>query len=156
MGEAETIVIAADHAGHALKEVLREELLNMGYQILDLGTNGPKAVDYPDYGNAVAAALVSKRAGRGIVICGTGIGVGMAANRHRHIRAVVCHDVTTARLGRLHNDANVLALGARVIGEEVAKDCLRAFLSTGYEGGRHDRRIAKLSQPVEGVADVAV
>jgi len=156
MAEGKIIAVAADHAGRKLKDVLRDELERMGYDVLDLGTDGTDAVDYPDYGNAVAEALADKRADCGVAVCGTGIGIAMAANRHPHVRAVVSHDVTTARLGRLHNDANVLALGARVIGEEVAKDCLRTFLTTAYEGGRHDRRVAQLSQPIKGEADVAV
>lgn len=156
MAGGKIIAVAADHAGRKLKDILRDELKRMGYDVLDLGTDGTDAVDYPDYGNAVAEALIGKRADCGVAVCGTGIGIAMAANRHPHVRAVVSHDVTTARLGRLHNDANVLALGARVVGEEVAKDCLRTFLTTAYEGGRHDRRVAKLSRPVKGAADVAV
>ncbi|MAG95913.1 MAG: ribose 5-phosphate isomerase B [Alphaproteobacteria bacterium] len=142
---ATTVAIAADHAGYQLKEILKRQLEDMGYGVLDLGTNGPDSVDYPDFGQAVAQALVARQAIYGVALCGTGIGISIAANRHAEVRAALCHDALTARLSRLHNDANVLALGARVIGEEVAKDCLREFLGTAYEGGRHDRRVAKLS-----------
>ena len=155
------IAVAADHAGLRLKSVISEELEALGWRVLDLGTDGPEAVDYPDYGDALAVTLGSGEAGCGVLVCGTGIGIAIAANRHPHVRAAVCHDVTTARLARRHNDANVLALGARIVGEQVARDCLRAFLATAYEGGRHDPRVAKLGRPAPGgpredVADAAV
>ena len=111
----------------------------------ELGTDGPDSVDYPDFAAALADAIASGRADRGVLVCGTGIGISIAANRNPAVRAALCHDATTARLSREHNDANVLVLGARLIGEEVARDCLSVFLSTKYEGGRHDRRVAKLS-----------
>ena len=141
----ETIAIAADHAGFELKELLKAELAAGGFLPLDLGTHGPESVDYPDFADRLAAALEEGRAGRGVLVCGTGIGISMAANRYRHIRAAVCHDGTSARLCRLHNDANVLALGSRLIGIETAKDCLQAFLATAFEGGRHARRVDKMS-----------
>jgi ribose 5-phosphate isomerase B len=141
----ETIAIAADHAGFDLKETLKAELGARGFTALDLGAHGRESVDYPDFADALAAAIKDGRASRGVLICGTGIGISIAANRHRHLRAAVCHDTTSARLSRQHNDANVLALGARLVGPEVAKDCLAVFLATPYEGGRHDRRIAKMS-----------
>ena len=142
----ETIAIAADHAGFELKELLKADLAARGFQPLDLGTDGPDSVDYPDFADKVAAALKEGHDMRGVLICGTGIGISIAANRHRHIRAAVCHDSTSAKLARQHNNANVLALGARLLGPEVAKDCLGAFLSTAFEGGeRHTRRVGKLS-----------
>lgn len=141
----DAVAIAADHAGFDLKEILKAELSSLGCRVLDLGTGGPQSVDYPDFADALAAALADGRAGRGVLICGTGIGISIAANRHRHLRAALCHDSVSARLARAHNDANVLALGARLIGVEVAKDCLRVFLSTPFEGGRHAGRVAKLS-----------
>jgi ribose 5-phosphate isomerase B len=141
----ETIAIAADHAGFALKSVLSAELARLGYRALDLGTGSIESVDYPDYADALAGQIESGKVKRGVLICGTGIGMGIAANRHRAVRAAVCHDATSASLARRHNDANVLTLGARLIGDEVAKDCLRVFLETEFEGGRHLRRIAKLS-----------
>lgn len=140
----ETIAIASDHAGVALKSELTDELSRLGLSALDLGTNSEDSVDYPDMANALAAALKDGRATRGVLICGSGLGISMAANRHAHIRAAPCHDSLSARLARQHNDANVLALGARLIGIETAKDCLRTFIETEFEGGRHQRRVAKL------------
>ncbi len=141
----ETIAIAADHAGYDLKVLLVPELRSLGFEVLDLGTDSPDSVDYPDFADALARAIETGEARRGVLVCGTGIGIAIAANRHRGVRAGVCHDATTARLTRQHNDANVLALGSRIVGLEVAKDCLRAFLSTEFEGGRHQRRVAKMS-----------
>jgi ribose 5-phosphate isomerase B len=141
----ETIAIAADHAGFELKAILGKELAELGYRVLDLGTDGPASVDYPDFADAMARAIEQGKAQRGVLICGSGIGIAMAANRHRSLRAAPCHDITSARLARAHNDANVLSLGARFIGAEVARDCLRTFLATDFEGGRHERRVAKLS-----------
>jgi ribose 5-phosphate isomerase B len=142
---AETIAIAADHGGYELKRALMPELEALGFDVLDLGTNGPEAVDYPHFADLLAAAIASGRAQRGLLICGTGIGMSMAANRHRAIRCGLAHDVTTARLARQHNNANVLALGARVVGAEIAKDCLKTFFTTEFEGGRHARRVAQFS-----------
>ncbi|MFZ5609298.1 MAG: ribose 5-phosphate isomerase B [Pseudomonadota bacterium] len=141
-----TIAIASDHAGFALKTVLVEELEAMGYEVLDLGADTTQSVDYPDYGRALAEAVAAGRADKGIAICGSGIGIAIAANRNPKIRAAVCASGLAARLARQHNDANVLALGERLIGVEVAKDCLREFLTTPFEGGRHARRVAKLGQ----------
>ncbi len=141
-----TVALAADHAGFALKEELATELAKAGVEFIDLGTNSTDSVDYPDFGRAVAEAVAEGRADRGVIICGTGIGISIAANRVSGVRAAVCHDATTARLAREHNDANVLALGARIVGAEVAKDCLQAFLSTPFDGGeRHQRRVGKLA-----------
>ncbi len=142
---ADICAIASDHAGYDLKEALKGHLAGHDLEVLDLGTDGPESVDYPDFAAALAAAVAEGRAARGVLVCGTGIGISIAANRNPAIRAALCHDTTTARLSRQHNDANVLVLGGRLIGEEVAKDCLSVFLSTAYEGGRHDRRVAKLS-----------
>ena len=138
------IAIASDHAGYDLKTILAKELAEMGYEVLDLGTDGPQSVDYPDFGSALAEVVRTGEVDRGILICGTGIGISMAANRHPGVRAAVCWDETSARLTREHNDANVLALGARLLGVEVAKDCVRTFLSTDFAGGRHAGRVAKL------------
>ena len=138
------IALAADHAGYELKTTLVEELRSMGHEILDLGTDGPGSVDYPDYGTALAESIASGKAERGVAVCGTGIGISIAVNRHPGVRAALCHDETSARLAREHNDANVLALGARLIGTEVAKSCLRTFLETEFAGGRHVARVAKL------------
>ncbi len=141
---SERIAIASDHAGFELKSSLKDWLAGQGIEVLDLGTHGPESVDYPDFGDAMAEAVRSGRATRGILVCGSGIGISIAANRHRAVRCALCHDVTSARLARLHNDANVIALGARVIGADVARDCVSAFLSTTFEGGRHQRRIDKM------------
>jgi ribose 5-phosphate isomerase B len=141
---SETIAIASDHGGFTLKEVLKPELERLGFSVLDLGPESNASVDYPDFANALAAALAAGRAGRGVLICGSGIGISIAANRHRHIRAALVHDALGARLCRQHNDANVLCLGERLIGVDVAKDCLKVFLTTDFEGGRHQNRVAKL------------
>jgi ribose 5-phosphate isomerase B len=140
-----TVALAADHAGFELKNTLKAALLRRAVEVLDLGAHDATSVDYPDMAAALAAALADGRAGRGVLVCGTGIGISIAANRHRHVRAALCHDTTTARLARQHNDANVLALGARTVGTEVAVDCLEAFLDTAFEGGRHRRRVDKLA-----------
>lgn len=140
-----TVALASDHAGYELKAQIGRQLEDAGYTVLDLGTDGPASVDYPDFAAALAAAVTDGRAQRGVLICGSGIGISIAANRHPGIRAALVHDVTTARLSREHNDANVIALGARVIGPEIAKDCVDVFLKTAFEGGeRHSRRIAKM------------
>ena len=142
--QPEAIAIASDHAGFALKEILKAELAQLGFRVLDLGPDSEASVDYPDFANALAAALGKGEAKRGVLICGSGIGISIAANRHRHIRAALVHDGLGARLCREHNDANVLALGARLIGVDVAKDCLKVFLTTDFAGGRHQNRVAKL------------
>jgi ribose 5-phosphate isomerase B len=139
------VAVAADHGGYELKTALLPELKALGFEVLDLGTGSTDSVDYPNFANAVAEAIGSGRAQRGMLICGTGIGMSIAANRYRHIRCALAHDATTARLARQHNDANVLALGARVLGLETAKACLRTFFTTAFDGGRHARRVAQLS-----------
>jgi ribose 5-phosphate isomerase B len=139
------VAVAADHGGYDLKAALLPELETLGFEVLDLGTHNGDAVDYPNFANALGRALSDGRAQRGLLLCGTGIGMSIAANRHRHVRCALAHDATTARLARQHNDANVLALGARSVGIEVAKDCVRTFFTTSFEGGRHARRVALLS-----------
>ena len=142
---SEIIAIAADHAGFDLKQELVVLLAGQGYDVLDLGTDGPDSVDYPDFAEKMADVLLSGRAGRGILVCGSGIGIGIAANRYPGIRAATCTDATMARLSRAHNDANIISLGARVVGYETARDCVLTFLSTPFDGGeRHQRRIDKL------------
>lgn len=149
MPTAETIVaLASDHAGVALRRVLAAAIEAGGQHVLDLGADGAESVDYPDFADALAQALGEGRAARGVLVCGSGIGIAIAANRHPHIRCAVVHDATSARLARAHNDANVIALGARLLGEAVALDCLAAFLATAFEGGRHARRVQKLSGKV--------
>ena len=143
-----TIAIASDHAGFDLKTTLKRDLKDAGYATVDLGTKDRESVDYPDFAYALARTLKAGKAERGVLVCGTGIGIGMAANRHPEIRAAVVHDALGARLCRQHNDANVICFGGRMIGSEVARDCLKVFLETEFEGGRHARRVEKLSQPV--------
>jgi ribose 5-phosphate isomerase B len=142
---SETIAIAADHGGFDLKSILVPELRGLGYEVLDLGTMSHDSVDYPDLAATLAGAIAEGRATRGVLICGTGIGMSIAANRHRAVRAALVHDATSARLARQHNDANVLVLGGRMLGAEVAKDCVKTFFATEFEGGRHARRVAKMS-----------
>ncbi len=142
---AATIAIASDHGGYDLKQLLIDDLKAKGHEVLDLGTNGPDSVDYPDYADLMAAAIKGGKAGCGILLCGTGIGISIAANRHPELRAALVHDALTARLSRLHNDANVIVMGGRILGIELAKDCLDVFLKTEFEGGRHARRVAKMS-----------
>ena len=143
---AQTIAVASDHGGIELKALICSELEGRGLGVLDLGTDGPSSVDYPDFAMKLAEAIKEGRAARGVLICGTGIGISIAANRHAHIRAALVHDAFGARMARQHNDANVLVLGGRTIGSEVAKDCLVLFLETPFEGGRHARRVAKLAE----------
>ena len=143
------IALGADHGGYSLKNRLAAALVEAGHQVMDFGTDGPASVDYPDFAQAVCGAVAEKRADYGLLVCGTGIGMSIAANRNPAIRCALVHDVTTARLTRAHNDANVLALGARIIGEEVALDILRTFLATDFDGGRHERRLAKLNPAPE-------
>jgi ribose 5-phosphate isomerase B len=145
MSRSLIVAVGADHGGVGLKNRLAATLIEGGHQVLDFGTDSSASVDYPDFAKSVCAAVAQAEADFGILVCGTGIGMSIAANRHAAIRCGLAHDVTTARLTRAHNNANVLALGARITGEEVALDILGAFLSTPYEGGRHDRRIAKLN-----------
>lgn len=138
------IVIACDHGGFELKEAFKNVLSEQGYDVIDLGVHSTESVDYPDYGDALAKEIEKGTANKGVLICGSGIGISIAANRNPAVRAAVCHSGLTARLARQHNDANVLSLGARIIGVETALDCLKEFLNTEFEGGRHARRVAKL------------
>ena len=137
--------LAADHAGFALKNSMKAVLEEQGVSLIDLGPETADPVDYPDMAGKLAAALKDGPAQQGLLVCGTGIGISIAANRHRHVRAALCHDVTTAAMARQHNDANVLVLGARVVGPAVAVDCLNVFLDTPFEAGRHQRRVEKLA-----------
>jgi ribose 5-phosphate isomerase B len=141
-----TIAVASDHAGYDLKEILKSDLQRAGYAVLDLGTNSTVSVDYPDFGSAMAETIAGGRAEKGVVVCGTGIGISIAVNRNPKVRGALAHDVTSARLSREHNDANVVAFGARLIGAEVAREALKVFLATPFEGGRHAGRVAKLSR----------
>lgn len=138
------IAIGADHAGFPMKNTLVAWLQAEGHHVHDFGTNGPDSVDYPDYAHVVCAAVTAGEADFGVLVCGTGLGMSYAANRHHGIRCAMLGETTSARLSRQHNDANVVAMGARMIGDEMATDILRTFLATGFEGGRHQRRVAKI------------
>jgi len=140
------VAVASDHAGLPLKDLLKADLLAMGHEVSDLGTHDTASVDYPDFGYAAAETVAQGKAERAVICCGTGIGISIAANRNAGVRAALCHDVTTARLAREHNDANVLALGARVMGTEAARDCLKAFMETAFAAGRHAPRVDKLGR----------
>jgi len=140
------IAVASDHAGFDLKEILKRDLQDAGHDVLDLGTNSTASVDYPDFGKAMGEAIASGKAERGVIVCGSGIGISIAANRNPKVRAVLAHDVTSARLSREHNDANVIAFGQRLIGVEVAREALKVFLDTKWAGGRHAGRVDKLSK----------
>ncbi|MEK9671523.1 MAG: ribose 5-phosphate isomerase B [Rhodospirillaceae bacterium] len=141
------IAIACDHAGLGLKSELVETLKADGGEVLDLGTNSEDSVDYPDFGYAMAKAIREGKADTGVLVCGSGIGISIAANRHPEVRAALIHDALGARMCRQHNDANVICFGGRMIGIETAKDCLKEFLATEFEGGRHARRVGKLGNP---------
>ena len=138
------VAIGSDHAGFALKGELAEQLATLGYEVNDLGTHSEDRVDYPDFGAAVAAEVAEGRADFGVCICGSGLGIAMAANKVPGVRAAPLHDATSARLAREHNDANVACFGARLIGPETAKEALGAFCATDFEGGRHAPRVQKL------------
>ena len=139
-----TVAIACDHAGFPIKSILKTELEQSDHQVIDLGTHSQDSVDYPDFGFALASALGKNEADFGVLVCGSGIGISIAANRHPQVRTALVHDALGAKMCRLHNDANVICFGGRMIGEEVAKDCLDIFLRTDFEGGRHARRVNKL------------
>ena len=138
------IAIGADHGGYSLKEILIEDLKSSGYDLEDLGTYSMDSVDYPDFSQKVCNQVTQGQADLGILICGTGIGMSIAANKHQGIRAGLCGDVYSAKLTRQHNNSNVLCLGARVIGDELAKMIVHTWLDAEFEGGRHQGRIDKL------------
>lgn len=139
------IAIGADHGGFEMKEELKPLLAELGHEVVDVGCDSTASVDYPDFAAVVAEQVVSGRCGFGILICGTGIGMSIAVNRQPQIRAALCHDEYTARLSRQHNNANVLCLGARVIGAGVAAAIVRTWLTSTFEGGRHQLRVSKYS-----------
>jgi len=139
------IALASDHAGYVLKDELAGWLRELGHEVTDLGTNGPESVDYPDFGKRLADAIASGSTERGVAVCGSGIGISIAVNRNRACRCARVDDPLSAALAREHNDANVLALGARLIGSDMAKACVSAFLGTDFAGGRHQRRVDQLS-----------
>jgi len=143
------IALAADHAGYQLKDDLVRWLGELGHDVTDLGTNGPESVDYPEYGARVAKAVALGDVERGVAVCGSGIGISIAVNREPKCRCARVDDPLSAQLAREHNDANVLALGARLIGSDMAKACVAAFLDTEFAGGRHQRRVDQLSHELQ-------
>ncbi len=138
------IAIGCDHAGFLLKEELKAFLQALGHEVEDVGTHSLDSVDYPDFARMVAEAVAVGRVERGIVICGTGIGSSIVANKVPGVRAALCHESYTARMSREHNDANVLALGGRVLGVELAKEIVQVWLASEFQGGRHARRVEKI------------
>lgn len=138
------IAIACDHGGYRLKEVLKASMIAQGYEVIDFGTNSEESVDYPDYAYKAAKAVADKECERGVVVCGTGIGVSIVANKVDGIRCALVHDLFSAKATRQHNDTNMIAMGGRVIGEGLALEILNTWLHTDYEGGRHDQRIEKM------------
>jgi ribose 5-phosphate isomerase B len=140
------IALVADHAGYLLKDELVTWLREQGHDVADLGTNGPESVDYPEYGARLARAIASGEADRGIAVCGSGIGIAIAINREPRCRCAQVMEPLSAELSRSHNDANVIALGARLIGGDMARACVAAFVETEFAGGRHQRRVDQLSQ----------
>ncbi|HEY9552191.1 ribose 5-phosphate isomerase B [Allosphingosinicella sp.] len=141
------IAIASDHAAIEMKAALVEHMRVLGHEVVDLGPETGESVDYPDYGYKLADAIASGDVDKGVALCGSGIGISIAINRHPAARAALVSEPLSARLAREHNDANVIAMGARIIGTEMAKDCLNAFLATNFGGDRHNRRVEKLSNP---------
>jgi len=140
------IVLACDHGGFELKEAVKEHLIKNGYDVNDIGVYNTNSVDYPDYGKNAAEIVAKNEADKGIVICGTGIGISLAANKVKGIRCALCTNEYMAKMSRMHNDANMLAMGNRVIGHGVALDIVDVWLSTTFEGGRHDVRVKKLME----------
>ncbi len=144
MTERGAIAVGSDHAGFSYKERTKEFVTSLGWRVRDFGTTSPESADYPDYGHRVAEAVASGEADYGILICGTGIGMSIVANKHRGIRAANVESVQAARLARAHNNANILAFGERLVPWETAQEIITVFLSTPFEGGRHQRRVDKI------------
>lgn len=139
------IAIGCDHAGFVYKEPIKKMLEKLGHEITDFGTNSPESVDYPDYIHPLGKHMEEGKSELGVIICGSGNGVAMTANKHQHIRAAVCWKVALAELARLHNNANVISIPARFVSKKMAKDMVKTFITTAFEGGRHARRVGKIS-----------
>ena len=142
----EKVAIASDHAGTELKDDLKGLLKELGFEAIDMGTNGDESVDYPDYGAAVAAKVSSGEITKGVLICGTGIGMSIVANKFSNVRAALVTDVLTATMAKEHNDANILVIGARVVGKAKAREILKAWLTAKFAAGRHQRRLDKIKE----------
>ena len=138
------VVLASDHAGFNLKEEIKKFLIKKRKEVLDLGTKNAKSVDYPDYAHLLSRKMKNNKNQLGILICGSGTGMSMAANKHKNIRAALCYDTKSTKLSRLHNNANVMTIGSRLIKKKVALKCVDTFLNTNFEGGRHARRVKKI------------
>jgi len=143
--EVKRIAIGCDHAGYELKDAIKSDLVAKGYEVKDFGTNGPDSVDYPDYVHPLASAIENKEFPLGIVICGSGNGVNITVNKHQGVRSALCWDPELAKMARLHNDANILALSARYVDAEVSMACVKEFLENEFEGGRHQNRVNKIA-----------
>ncbi len=143
-GRRMLIAIGSDHAGLEMKKEVIAVLKQMGHEYRDFGTDTPQSVDYPDFGEMVSHAVSQGRAERGILICGTGIGMSIVANKFRNIRAALCNELFSARMSRLHNDANILVLGGRIIGKDLATEIVKTWMVTPFEGGRHENRLKKI------------
>ena len=144
------LAIGSDHAGYQMKEALKSILIELGYDIEDCGAHSSESVDYPEFGEKVARLVASGAASGGVLVCGSGIGISMAANRVKGARAALCSEPLSARMSRQHNDANILCMGGRMIGIEMAKEILTVWLNTEFEGGRHQRRVDQLDSICEG------
>ncbi len=145
------VAIGCDHAGIELKQELISLLWDMGIECLDYGTDSPQSVDYPDFGEKVSDAVSTGKVDRGILICGTGIGMSIVANKFPGIRASLCNDLFTAKMSRMHNDANILVIGGRIVGNDLAKEIVRVWMNTLFEGGRHINRLNKIKQIEERI-----
>jgi len=139
------IAIGSDHAGLDLKTDVIALLKEFGHEFTDYGTDTPQSVDYPDFGEKVSVAVSAGKADRGILICGTGIGMSIVANKFRNVRAALCNDLFSAKMSRLHNNANILVMGGRIIGKDLAKEIVRTWIETAFDGGRHVNRLKKIS-----------
>ena len=141
---SKTITIACDHAGYGLKNALKKEILNMGFEVIDCGTNSGESVDYPDFAKLAVDNILKKKSDIAVLICGSGIGMSITANRFKGIRAALCRNKDDAKLARQHNNANILALPGRQIDVDQAKNCFKIFISTSFDGGRHQKRVEKI------------
>ena len=142
----ERLAIASDHAGRELREDLKAYLAELGVEYIDMGVDSDKSVDYPDYGSPVAEKVSSGAVARGVLICGTGIGMSILANKYKGVRAALVSDVYSARMSREHNDANILVIGGRIVGKGLAREILKTWLETPFEGGRHQKRLDKITE----------
>ena len=139
------IAIGSDHAGFELKEIISQLLKEVGHEVIDMGTTSNSSVDYPDFAETVSKAVSEGIVDRGVLICGTGIGMSIVANKFKNVRAALCNDLFTAKMSRLHNDANVLTIGGRIVGKDLAKEIVNIWINTPFEGGRHLKRLEKIN-----------